>query len=145
MMPCTSICAQRPGARPAFFVFSPGSLALDHGMGEREGCDVVETTGPQAGQTAQLSTLQFREKGRDRALPALSLQTTGSHATAARGNRETRRVGGCRRVTHRRELLRHPLSLDSPLRWWSYPVNPIREHGRPDREPAVPKRLDTRT
>src|SRR5260221_4706232 len=104
---------KKAGCSPAFLSFR-----------QREGgCDDVETTDREPGETEELSALQSRENGRDGALPALPVQAAVVHAPAPRGNRPARGMGGGRRPPRGRELLRHSLQVDPLLPRGTGPVS----------------------
>src|SRR3954454_2030826 len=93
---CTAICAVRKAG------CSPGLFLLPERGGR--GRNAIRATDRQTGQTEELSALQSRENGRERAVPPLPLQTAGAHAPAAARDRTAGGVDPPPRPARRRQL-----------------------------------------
>src|SRR5712672_2926880 len=97
----SNMCSTKGRVLPGLFVFariSGGRGGDDVGATDREACE-----------TKELSTLQSGKNRRERALPAVPVQTAATHAAATGRDRQSRRVGGGQRTPRRRQLLRHPV------------------------------------
>src|SRR4051794_26418267 len=138
---CTAICAVRKAG------CSPGLFLLPERGGR--GRNAIRATDRQTGQTEELSALQSRENGRDRAVPPLPLQTAGAHAPAAARHRTAGGVDRRQRLARRRELLRRPLQVNPGVRRGTLAIIPAQWSSSTDL-PAVhfttrPSRVLTQT
>ena len=73
-----NMCSEKGRVLPGLFLF------WRENTGGR-GCDGVQATDRQAGQTEELSALQFRQDGRDCAVQALPVQVAGAHRQPLEG------------------------------------------------------------